>query len=220
MENDWVLYGEWNDIPVLALDTWNGYYNNTVLKDLLGDFLRILTFWKDNKSEIMFISISSEEKLAQLAKKEFLADPKHFEKVLKEYRKNRIPNMKRIEEIETFPLNNLSNKELIDLFIETRKIIGYGGAYDWYSFSFENKILEVVDLREYLGKNPEQNDKALSLTSPDEILPTMAEEIEVLQLALEAKGLSKKQIEDKFSPQLKEIANKFGWEPIFDYLSE
>ena len=59
METDWQIYGEWNDIPNLAIDSWNGYFNNSVHQKLLGGFMKALQFWKDNKLEIMYASKSS-----------------------------------------------------------------------------------------------------------------------------------------------------------------
>jgi len=53
MHSDWKIYGEYADLPVFCIDTWDGKVMNSKLKELLGDFPRMLIFWKDNTTEIL-----------------------------------------------------------------------------------------------------------------------------------------------------------------------
>jgi len=217
MKNDWFLYGEWNDIPILALDTWNGQYNNLVLKSILGDYLRVLMFWKDNCREIMYVSKSSETKMMELAKKKFQEDPKFFHNIIDSYRSKRQAIMDRFDEINLMDLTELSNDQLIDIFMETRKLIGYCNAHDWFSFSFDKRILEVVGLNKYLKLHPGEREAILSLTIPDAILPTLAEEIEVLKIAKKAKGMNETEIKKRFEDELAALEKRFGWLPALIY---
>ncbi len=211
MKQDWYAYGEWKDIPILAVDSWNGKFNNQILIQLLGDFLRILQFWKDNKKEVMFVSKSSEDRITKLIRSRFLADPKAFHKVVEEYRKNR--PTKKMDEIEKIDLSLFTNSQLVDLFLETRKLIGYSGALDWYDFSIENRIWEAVDLDEYIEENKEEKEIILSLIDPEAILPTLAEEIEILKIAVKARGMDKNEIKEKFKEEIASIIKEYSWLP-------
>ena len=208
---DFFKYGEWNDISILAVDSWNGYFNNRVVKKILGNFLKIIQVWENDKKEIMYISKSGEKEMAELAKQKYLTNHRFFHKILDDYYSTRPKKIERVREISQMSLKQLSNKELTSLFWETRELIGHFGAYDWVTFSFDNRILEAVDLADHIKEKPEEKNLILSLTVPEVILPTLAEDISIIKLALQTKGMNEKDIQNRFSTELKKLVENFGW---------
>jgi len=211
MRTDWKIYGEWADIPVLGIDSWNGYYNDKTLLDMGLDFLRILMFWKENNLEVMYLSLSSEREISAAAKKRFTEDPKSFHTMVDAYLQRRPAILKRIEEIHQMDFSAASNADLNALFLETRKLIGYCGAHDWYPFGMDTSILDIVGLKEYCENHPEEKQVILSLSSPDTLLETMNEELAVLELATRCAGMDLETITSTFRDELEQLSHEYGW---------
>jgi len=210
MNQDWYLAGKWNNVTLLGIDTWNGQFNDKVIKHLIGEWMEIRSFWKDNQSQWLYASKKSEVRLAQLAKKLLQDNSQVFHAMMDAYYEKQTSILKRMDEIDAIDFSKRSNEQLIELFWETRELIGFCGAYDWLPFSFERTILEAVGLDAFVAEHPEEKDTLLSFTVPDAILPTLAEEIDVLKLAKKAKGMSKEEIREKFKAELAALARNYG----------
>ena len=209
MKQDLFLAGQWNHVPLLAVDSWNGKWCTETTKKLLGEWIALLIFWKDNRSEIMYKSRSSEKEMMLLAKNVFLKDHRIFHKIMEGYYIKRKNILKRMDEIEKMPLMNLSNKKIGDLFLKTRKNLGFCGGYDWLPFSFDNLIIEAVYLEQYLKDNPGEKNVILSFALPEVMLPTLEEEIAVLTLAQKSRGLNKEKIKGKYKKEIQEMIQKY-----------
>ncbi len=211
VRDDWIIAGEWDNIPMFIIDSWNGIYNNTVTKELCGDFLRVLQFTTGKNHEYMYLSTSSEQHLVELLRDMFRKDAKAFHKIMDNYYKQREKNLERMREIAALDLRKLSNKELLEVFRESRTLVGYSGAHDWFSFGVDRRIIDIVELDEYFKEHPEEKDAILNFTSPDALLTTIKEEIELLSLAKKAKGLSREGIKKEFEKELAQLSEDFGW---------
>lgn len=211
MKEEWFKLGEWTDIPLLAIDIWNGKSANLTQKQIFGDYLRIVFFWKSNKQELMFAEKKDEQRIANIAREHYQKDPKYFHNILEEYRRHREEKLARSLEIGKSDFSLITKIELSVLLSEGSKIIGYSGAHDWIAFSIDNTMLDVVGLTDYLNNNPAKKEQILSLATPVSALATFAEEVRILKIALKAKGLDKEGILENFEEEIDKLQEDFGY---------
>lgn len=128
---------------------------------LLGDFpRRTLDFYKDS----IVTAYHSQEDYNRLEKSfinKFNKEPNFILKIYKEYHKKTNEDIKKLKEIGSKNMKNLSNNELIFLFRKSRKYFAYNGAMDHFCWYVEKYFIPLLE--KYLSKKQLDIAEAINL---------------------------------------------------------
>ncbi|MCU0679814.1 MAG: hypothetical protein MUF50_00720, partial [Planctomycetes bacterium] len=217
LNEEMIKMGEWGGIYPLDLDTWmtedTSYY---FLKEFgIGRSIINICTLNGNYIEQNYIPISYFKKLflaiGRITKSNFLA----LEKKLKKFYPLKLKNKKIIKKNSQINFKKVSNSALIKRYQLNRNLIHYTSIYDQFAWTgdkyWEPLMDKVLTKKLHLLKDSTEYSEALFiLTKPREISTTLEEKRAVLKMALAVKNKKK-----NIALAAQELAQEFGWMPVF-----